>query len=277
MLPREDPPAQALDPDPASTGELELEPAEANEIFRPGLRQEQDAVPQVVREVHEEVDTAPPGTTKQDLGRYWPLFVVGGLALLLIGWLVLMNRGIEAEPMAPDPAQTTVAQPTPQATESGDPTTDPEPAPSAEPPATQAPAEPSASEQPSQEPSQEPAPPPENNQAESPEVTLEDLEAPPAQVGDRAFDRIDGDTIIYRGASDEVTVRWVGSMGDAELAAELGRVLRVGNWICAEDEPARCAGQASQGRVIVQGPGTFEDIVAWGEEFVTKWQPRTPA
>lgn len=222
----------------------------------------------------------------RDMGRYWPLFVVGGALAVLLGWWLLGGMGqTEGEPVAPGPTATqtvpgpteTVTEPSPTETE-----TVTAPAPEPAPTETAGPAPAPTDAAPTTEPGADPAP---TSQAPAPEpdqgADLSDAEGafdgaptPPQQVASAELLGADGDVVLYDDPEyGPVSVRFDKDMDDTGVAARFGQgVILVEDWVCgSEGASFTCIGKAHGGRVMVTADAQPEQVAGWGKALVAAW------
>lgn len=279
-----EPPREAIDPERLYGGfDPEPVPEQGPDLEEVPLEQEPLPAQSAVTVEEEE-----PG--ERDMGRYWPLFLVGGLLVAGAGWLLLSGVNQDGDPVASAPATTvTATQPaqTVTATQSAEqdsseqdanePTPDATAAPSSEvqedidPPA---PASQDSGEGTGGE-SIAPADPVIENEdpLDVEGSSLEGLPELPQEVSGLTLSSVDAGTAIYRGAEAAmVTVQFNPEMDDTDIAAMLQSPAMVGDWVCGQrGQSVVCIGHAHSGRVIVTGGASFDDTVLWGEALVAAW------
>lgn len=292
----DDPSLDARGPyyEPAAPEPVAAEPTEAIPVARPVPRDEPRGLPTEPALVARQPMLVDEGEEPRDLGRYWPLFLLGGLLLLALGWMLLSSLGDDDDPVAPGPAPTatqaapTVTQETTETvTEEGETVTqeetvtvEPTETVTVEPEPTDAAAPPAPTGQDQEPTRQEPAP----TAAPAPEpgADLEDASGAfgdgvpdvPGQVASAILLGADQDAVLYEDPDyGVVTVRFDADMTDTDVAALFGQgAILVEEWVCGpQGSSYTCAGQAHGGRALVTADASPEEVAGWGRALVEAW------
>lgn len=234
---------------------------------------------------------------ERDMGRYWPLFLVGGLVVAGAGWLLLSGVNQDEDPVASAPATTvTATQPAEQDSseqDANEPVPDATAAPSSEAQEDIDPPAPAPEDAPEDAGEDAPEAAPEDSGEDAGEQSiapadpvienedlldvegssLEGLPELPQEVSGLTLSSVDAGTAIYRGADAAMTtVQFNPEMNDTDIAAMLQSPAMVGDWVCGQQgQSVVCIGHAHSGRVIVTGGASFDDTVLWGEALVAAW------